>query len=66
MADFADMAQAEQESLNAEATERLKSVRVDTSLKFCAECGAPIPLARRQAVPGCRLCVDCQSERERV
>lgn len=26
----------------------------------CAECGAPIPLARRQAVPGVRLCLACQ------
>ena len=28
----------------------------------CDECGAPIPEARRQAVPGVRLCVGCQSE----
>lgn len=64
MADLADMAQAEQERLNARSAERLKSVRVDTSLKFCAECGEPIPEARRLAVPGCRLCIECQTERE--
>jgi phage/conjugal plasmid C-4 type zinc finger TraR family protein len=29
-------------------------------LEHCEECGAPIPLARRQAVPGVRLCVACQ------
>ncbi|MDY1033319.1 DksA/TraR family C4-type zinc finger protein [Stenotrophomonas sp. CFBP8980] len=29
-------------------------------LEHCEECGAPIPLARRQAVPGVRLCVSCQ------
>ncbi|PYC28378.1 DksA/TraR family C4-type zinc finger protein [Aquipseudomonas alcaligenes] len=31
------------------------------SLSHCAECDAPIPEARRQAVPGVRLCVNCQT-----
>lgn len=26
----------------------------------CDDCGIEIPEARRLAVPGCRLCVDCQ------
>jgi phage/conjugal plasmid C-4 type zinc finger TraR family protein len=30
------------------------------SLESCAECGAKIPEARRQAVPGVRLCLPCQ------
>jgi phage/conjugal plasmid C-4 type zinc finger TraR family protein len=30
------------------------------SLRECRECGAAIPEARRQAVPGVRLCVNCQ------
>ena len=34
------------------------------SLKECAECGARIPQGRRKAVPGVRLCVDCQSARD--
>ena len=29
-------------------------------LEHCEQCDAPIPLARRQAVPGVRLCVACQ------
>jgi phage/conjugal plasmid C-4 type zinc finger TraR family protein len=29
-------------------------------LTHCEECDAPIPAARRQAVPGVRLCVACQ------
>ena len=29
-------------------------------LEHCEECDAPIPLARRKAVPGVRLCVACQ------
>lgn len=31
----------------------------------CAECGEPIPLARRRAMPGVRLCVPCQEEADR-
>jgi len=34
------------------------------SLTHCQACEAPIPEARRQAVPGVRYCVNCQSERE--
>ena len=29
-------------------------------LERCAECGAEIPPARREAVPGVRLCLPCQ------
>ena len=32
------------------------------SLKRCKECDADIPEARRNAVPGVRLCINCQSE----
>jgi len=35
------------------------------SLKRCEECEARIPEARRKAVPGVRLCVACQSERDK-
>lgn len=35
------------------------------SAEFCDECDEPIPQARRQAMPGVRLCVDCQSGRDR-
>lgn len=30
------------------------------SAQECEECGEIIPEARREAVPGCRLCIDCQ------
>ena len=30
------------------------------SLVNCAECGVEIPAARREALPGVRLCVACQ------
>jgi len=32
------------------------------SLTRCEECDAAIPAARRKAISGVRLCVDCQSE----
>ena len=31
----------------------------------CVECGDEIPRARRDALPGVRTCVACQSERDR-
>lgn len=30
----------------------------------CEECGDPIPQARRNAVPGVRLCITCQAARD--
>jgi len=35
------------------------------SLGRCAECGAEIPEARRNAVPGVRFCVGCQEAHDR-
>ncbi|GAB2802352.1 DksA/TraR family C4-type zinc finger protein [Halomonas shantousis] len=35
------------------------------SLHHCEECGEPIPQPRREAIPGVRLCVACQSEHDR-
>ncbi len=32
------------------------------SLKFCEECEVKIPKARRKAILGVRLCVNCQNE----
>lgn len=34
------------------------------SLTHCAECEEPIPEARRIALPGVKLCIDCQQERD--
>ncbi len=51
----------------AEELERLKARRGPSgdSAEFCAECDEPIPEARRQALPGVKLCVDCQSARDK-
>jgi phage/conjugal plasmid C-4 type zinc finger TraR family protein len=44
-----------------DAVERARSqLPQGPALTHCAECGAPIPEARRQAVPGVRLCLICQ------
>lgn len=34
------------------------------SAEFCDVCGEEIPEKRRQALPGVRTCVTCQSERD--
>jgi len=39
-----------------------RQLRQGPGLERCEECDAPIPLARRKAVPGVRLCVRCQEE----
>ena len=45
---------------------RLKARKtpVGRSLTHCAECEEPIPDARRAAIPGVKLCIDCQQERD--
>ena len=36
------------------------------SLTHCEACEEPIPEARRKALPGVRLCVNCQAELEKT
>ncbi len=59
---------AVQEQIDAsveDAVERARSqLPRGKSRRHCEECGAAIPEARRKAVPGARLCVACQSERD--
>jgi phage/conjugal plasmid C-4 type zinc finger TraR family protein len=33
-------------------------------LTHCEACGAVIPVLRRKAVPGVRLCISCQTEHD--
>ncbi len=35
------------------------------SLHCCEECAEPIPEARRKAIAGVRLCIECQKEQEK-
>ena len=36
------------------------------SLEHCEECGEPIPSARREALPGVRRCIGCQTEADKT
>ena len=48
-----------------DAIERARGrLRSGPSLTHCEECDAPIPQARRDAIPGVRLCVPCQQIEE--
>lgn len=61
MADDLDRAQAINEVLQADALrDWRRRQHHGPSRTECEECGEPIPEKRRLAVPGCRLCIDCQ------
>ena len=50
----------------ADAVKRAKSqLPSGPSLESCAECGARIPDARREAIPGVRFCLPCQEAHDR-
>ena len=59
---------AVQDQIDASIDDEVRRARArlgtGESLRECAECGEPIPEARRKAVPGVRLCVACQQERD--
>ena len=50
----------------ADELARLKaqSAPVGEAFMFCAECEEEIPQARREAIPGVKLCIDCQQDRD--
>ena len=60
---------AVQDQIDASVEDAVKIARQrlpeGEGLAHCAECDAAIPEARRKAIPGVRLCVDCQSEFEK-
>ena len=60
---------AVQDQIDASINDALKSVRrrlpAGPGLSHCEECGAEIPRARREALPGVRLCISCQSEADK-
>ncbi len=57
---------AVQDQIDASVEDAVELARSQLSkgkgLENCEECEVTIPLARREAVPGVRLCIDCQSE----
>lgn len=60
---------AVQEQIDATIEDAIRRARARLArgpgLQHCEECGESIPLARRAALPGVRLCVGCQNERDR-
>ena len=60
---------AVQEQIDAsieDAVQRARSrLQQGESLVKCEECMTAIPEARRQAIPGVRLCVTCQESHDR-
>ena len=59
---------AVQDQIDATIEDGVKRVRNQLprgeSLMNCEECDKPIPPARREAIPGVRLCVACQTEQD--
>jgi phage/conjugal plasmid C-4 type zinc finger TraR family protein len=59
---------AVQDQIDASVEEAIKLARSNLptgeSLAHCEECGMTIPVARRKAIPGVRLCVNCQAIHE--
>lgn len=59
---------AVQDQIDASVEDAVKRARSELpqgeSLKNCEECDAAIPEARRKAIAGVRLCVQCQSEQD--
>jgi len=55
---------AVQDQIDATVEDAIKRARSrlpsGPGLERCEECDAPIPEARRRAIPGVRLCVACQ------
>ena len=60
---------AVQEQIDATVEDAINRVRDrlprGESLERCEECDKAIPEARRKAVPGVRLCIDCQAEHDK-
>jgi phage/conjugal plasmid C-4 type zinc finger TraR family protein len=60
---------AVQDQIDATVEDAIKRARSrlpqGPGLSHCEECDAPIPEARRRAMPGVRLCVPCQEALDR-
>lgn len=60
---------AVQDQIDASIEDELKRMAVrrgpvGESATECVDCGDPIPEPRRVALPGVKLCIDCQQERD--
>ena len=61
---------AVQDQIDASVDDAVKRARSHISsgpsASHCEQCDIEIPQARRQAIPGCKLCVACQSEQDQT
>lgn len=60
---------AVEEQIEASISDELARMKtrkspVGDSLTHCADCEEPIPEARRLAITGVKLCIDCMQERD--
>lgn len=62
--DEADRASELEELQREEALGRRRRF-IGKSATWCDECGEVIPHRRRKALPGVRLCIECQRQEER-
>ena len=57
-----------QDQIDASVDDAIKRVRDQIlrgeSLSNCEQCNEQIPPARREAIPGVRLCITCQAEQD--
>lgn len=60
MADSMDQVQLRVEQERQRNIQKALARKPAVSSFYCESCGAPIPEARRAAVPGVELCVTCQ------
>lgn len=72
MADIFDRAQEADEQFRQMSIDAVKRQAAQHRLNkaasrtTCAWCLVEIPLARREAVPGCDLCAGCQDQKEHL
>lgn len=67
--DICDRAQVAEEAQREDALHKQRRASAHLTLVsalYCqnAHCGEPIPQARREAIAGVQLCVECQKEKE--
>ncbi|HBM3276626.1 TraR/DksA family transcriptional regulator [Klebsiella oxytoca] len=64
MADAMDLAQQREQEDRERHISNARSRIAIPSLFLCEQCDAPIPEARRIAIPGVAFCVNCQEVTE--
>lgn len=59
---------AVQDQIDDTVNDAVKAARTrmpqGASAEYCDDCGEPVPEKRRQALPGVRTCIACQSVRD--